>query len=393
MCATTGIAAINMGGEATTVNALLRYYDTASLEEAYTAGFLQATLRKHRRAGLRRILLDEVSMLDGHQLTLLVRALDEVNAVGDGWATSIEDEYEAEETAIGLTLVGDFCQLPPVKAPFAFESPEWGRFAAHTLKLTTMHRQTDPTFATALRWVRGGYAKAALEILRDCLADRLQPNFDGPTLLAKNDAVDRYNGLRLDGLKGGVVLSKASRWGTQRPDWKQVPEVLTLKPGALVMVLANCYDHDEGRYLYVNGDLGVFEGVNDDGTACVTLQRGGVQERVTRITRDNLQPLEVGERKKLKVAGLTDRIKGKSKVVGAVSYLPLRLAWASTVHKSQGLSLDQVQVNLREPFMAQPGMVYVALSRAREKAGLRIVGSPETFLARCVADKRLVEWL
>lgn len=392
LTATTGIAAINMG-DATTINALLKYYDTASLEEAYTAGFLQATLRKLRKAGLRRILLDEVSMLDGHQLTLLVRALDEVNGTGSGWETSTEDEEaEAQGMQVGLTLVGDFCQLPPVKAPFAFESPEWGRFEASTLNLTEVRRQADPEFVEALRAVRRGQPRAALEVLRDCLADKTLAHYDGPTLLAKNDAVDRYNGLRLDALKGETLVSRATRWGTLRPEWKNVPPELVLKAGALVMVLANRYDHEESRYLYVNGDLGVFEGFEGTG-ARVTLHRTGAEELVAPIVRENLQPLEVGERKALKAAGELERIKGKNKVVGAVRYLPLRVAYATTVHKSQGLSLDSVQVNLREPFMAAPGMVYVALSRARTQGGLRIVGSAETFLARCVADKRLEAWL
>jgi hypothetical protein len=323
-------------------------------------------------------------MLDGNQLTILVRALDEVN--GDVGV------LRGEEEEVGLTLVGDFCQLPPVKAPFAFESVVWDRFQPHVLMLETIKRQTDEGFVRALQAVRRGDAKAALETLQPCLAERTLHDYPGPTLLAKNDAVDRYNQLRLDTLKTPVELYRASRWGDQRTDWKQIPEELVLKPGALVMVLANCYDHDEERYRYVNGDLGTYEGKSVAG-AYVTLQRTGRRELVDWITRENARPLEVGERKALKEAGLVEQIKEKSRVIGAVSYMPLRLAYATTVHKSQGLSLDRVQVNLREPFMAQGGMMYVALSRARSLEGLRIVGSAQTFVARCTVDERVRGWL
>jgi ATP-dependent exoDNAse (exonuclease V) alpha subunit len=63
------------------------------------------------------------------------------------------------------------------------------------------------------------------------------------------------------------------------------------------------------------------------------------------------------------------------------------------VHKSQGLSLDKVQVNIRDAFFRAPGMLYVALSRARTAAGLRLVGSPQAIIERCVTDPRLKEWL
>jgi hypothetical protein len=389
LCATTGIAAVNLG-EGTTINAYLKFFDTASLIEMYTAGYLQAKLRKYRRAGLTRLLVDEVSMMDGDQLTVLVRAIDEVNGTGYDPTETGDDEADGELPPLGLTVVGDFCQLPPVKAPFAFESPEWARFDVQTL--THIWRQTDQAFVEALRAARRGHGQVAVETMRACFHPTTDSSFAGPTLLAKNDAVERYNRLRMDALHSTEASLPSSRWGDQRGEWKQIPEVLQLKEGALVMLLANCYDPEELRYRYVNGDLGEFLGM-EGGQPIVRLQRTGLDEPIVAVDREVTAPLEVGERKALKAAGEAHLIKAKSKLLGGIRYSPIRVAYATTVHKSQGLSLDKVQVNLREGFMGSPGMTYVALSRARSLAGLRIVGDARTFVARCTVDGRVSRWI
>ena len=159
-----------------------------------------------------------------------------------------------------------------------------------------------------------------------------------------------------------------------------------------MMVLANSFDQETQEYRYVNGDLGEFLGTLDR-KAQVRLQRTGCVETIPFISREVTEPLEVGEKKALKAAGQESIIKDRQKITGAVSYVPLRIAWASTVHKSQGLSLDHLQVCVREGFFAAPNMVYVALSRCRSLEGLRIVGTPETLIARCKTDKRLAAWI
>ena len=80
-------------------------------------------------------------------------------------------------------------------------------------------------------------------------------------------------------------------------------------------------------------------------------------------------------------------------VVGTVEYLPLRVAYGSTTHKSQGLSLDHVQINLRDGFFKSPGMTYVALSRCRTAEGLRIVGTVDGLRDRCKVDPRVRQWV
>ena len=80
-------------------------------------------------------------------------------------------------------------------------------------------------------------------------------------------------------------------------------------------------------------------------------------------------------------------------ITGWVRYRPLRLAYATTVHKSQGLSLDAIQLDLGSAFLASPSMMYVALSRCRTPGGLALVGNPEQVVAKTNVDPRVMEWL
>lgn len=398
LCATTGIAAINLGG--TTINGLLGYFDTKSLQDAFTIGFLSARLGKLWRAGVRRLIIDEVSMLDADQLTYLVRGIEEVN--GRGYVLDAKWDDEATPPNLGLTLVGDFAQLPPVKAPFAFESPEWPRFLDATHTLTEIRRQADPAFIEALRAARRGDGRAALDYFGPTLHNETDDHFAGPTIFAKNDSVDRFNQLRMDKLPGSLITFQSARWGEQRSEWGNpkkppttwgIPAALRLKEGSLVMILANKRDETR-RLVYVNGDLGTLIGA-DDHQAIVKMQRTGKEVGVDYVHREKLQPCDSARRTELRNLGQAERIAegGKWEILGAIDYMPLRLAYATTVHKAQGLSLEQVQVNIRDAFFKTPSMLYVALSRARTSAGLRLVGSAAAFVERCTMDPRIAGWL
>lgn len=376
-CATTGIAAVNMGGA--TINAALGYYNTQSLKDAYVNGWLLARLRKYRASGLTQWVIDEASMLGGDQLTILCMAMDAVNEDG--------------EEPVGLTLVGDFAQLPPINAPFVFEVPEWKRFADNVTILDKIHRQTDQDFILALRAVRKGNAQEALNYFADKFQPTKDDEFDGLTLFAKNEEVDRYNELRLRGLRGELVPFASYReMKVDKPapgEWRNIPETLYLREGALVMVLANKNVKDpEGKVVgwqYVNGDLGIFLGKVGDGrtpAARVKLHRSGEEIIIDYVRREKQVP-----------TGALGIKKDRWIVEGQIEYLPLRLAWASTTHKAQGLSLDKVQVSLINYFFGAPGMAYVALSRARTAEGLRLVSTPELFVHRCKTDPRIARFL
>jgi hypothetical protein len=421
LCATTGIAAINLGGE--TINSILGYFDTASLQELYLTGALTAKLGRLWKSGVRRLVLDEVSMLSGDQFGFLVRAVEEVNT-RDYILKTKTDEEDGEPPNLGLTLVGDFCQLPPVKAPFAFEAPEWDRIRAEGIvTLTQIRRQADAEFIAMLRAARLGRGKVVADyfLARQQIQQETDDHFEGPTILAKNESVDRYNALRLQRVEGAPVSFTSARWGKQRSEWGNpekppatwgIPEQLDLKEGALVMILANrrtILDPEfpnEKRLIYVNGDLGELVGAGDEiayykpggeavrkRVAYVRLQRTGEIVSVFPVERLVRLPCDSARRTELRKLGLEDRIDEKWEIVGGITYMPLRVAYATTVHKSQGLSLDRVQVNLRDPFFKSAGMLYVALSRARTAEGLRLVGSAAAIVERCTTDRRLGAWL
>lgn len=430
LAATTGIASVNLG-EGTTINALLKYFDTDSLREKYTDGKLHTMIRHLRNTGTRRIVLDEVSMMDGRSLTYITRAIREVNEgkhQQDDMVADAGDDENAQrqidttgDQQIGLTLVGDFGQLPPVpdtdnktgkkiNVQFAFESAEWPAFAPHITKLTKIWRQDAQDFIQALHAVRRGDRRALDFFTPDRFSDTTDDTFQGATIFAKNDAVDRYNQLRLDELRTSVMSYKAERTGVQRGDWKQLPDVLHLKEGALAMILANrrVFDREsgdkKGAMVYANGDLGTV--LEQDGNPgwIVRLHRNGRIVRVLPIIRTNTIPLEPGRRKELIQLYGKERlhehiptdingVEEKREIIGTVLYMPLRCAYGCTVHKTQGLTLDSVQVNIRDPFFQQPGMLFVALSRARTAEGLRIVGTPDGFATRCTVNPMVTPWL
>lgn len=405
LAATTGIAAVNLG-EGTTINALLKYFDTASLEESHVSGHLTATLGKLWKSGVRRILLDEVSMLDAVQLTCIVRSLQQLAGRGYTMDVRLADEVQAgmaeegldseQHLPISLTVVGDFAQLPPVKAEYAFESPEWEPFGQHTHQLTKIWRQSDAAFIGALMAARRGEVEPVVEFFRHRLEATQDPGFVGTTVLGKNESVDAYNALRMDKHKGSWARYATKRWGKPRGDWKNIPDTLGLKEGALVMILANKrlegFDGMPGPLVYANGDLGEVVECGAQ-TVDVRLYRNHEVVTVDYLKRLNTVPLEPGRAKELKGLGQDGLISEKNEVVGSVDYLPLRVAYATTCHKSQGLSLDAVQVNTREGMFKQAGLLYVALSRCRTAEGLRLVGSVDGLRSRVTVHKKVLGYL
>lgn len=402
LMASTGIAAVNLG-DAVTINSQLGYFDTADLQQKYTHGMIQQRLRRLRASGIRRLILDEVSMLDADQLTCLVRAVLELNSEAEVLMDSSK--------VIGLTLVGDFLQLSPVKGKYAFTSPEWHHFTEGTERLTEIRRQGDLPFIEALHGARGG--QETVDILCDYFAPRIErfqdTNFAGTTIVAKNQQVDRLNQLRHDQLPGTAESFASNRWSIARGEWKHLPVSLDLKPGALVMVLSNQYAPGERRIECANGDNGTFMGKNASGDAVVLLDRTPDHPVAVKwVTRDNKQPRKEGPRYVCSRKDCaTEMPDGKTKlcpncgasvkkdlyeIIGEITYMPLRLAYASTVHKTQGLTLDKVQIAIADPFFTAYGMLYVALSRARTPEGLRLVGTVELLRSRCRMDPEVQAW-
>jgi ATP-dependent exoDNAse (exonuclease V) alpha subunit len=163
------------------------------------------------------------------------------------------------------------------------------------------------------------------------------------------------------------------------------------------MILRNLYEKGDGtkKLLYANGDAGTVTDMDD---GCV---------HVVRESDNRLLPVRYVDEDDSEIIGykmetITDPITGKEETVkilektqptGGVHYMPVAQAWAVTVHKAQGLSLDAVQVNLPERFYGSPAMVYVAASRCRTPEGLVLVGGEKFLAQRCTVDPDAKEWI
>lgn len=409
LCATTGIAAVNLG--TVTLHSAMGLYPDA-IEDQFTSGWMRnkmhAIARQYRSLGI-----DEMSMLSATLLDMLHTTAQQVN------------EFKDVKHAFGLTLIGDFCQLPPIKEPWCFTAQCWEKFDNGTERLTKNWRQGDGSFLVALNHLRSGNGREGARALTQSgvhLTRGLDPNFDGTVILGRNAEVDNYNQLRYWKLKGHEFTYVSQRWGKQRSEWKNIPDVLKLKVGAYVMILANDIERDpithEPMFRWVNGDCGHIVDVSEDIVTeemtpddipqrppmmGIQLVRTGQTITLGMVKRDNKSKvapdhLSDDDVARLKGAPRTRAADGTYYEAGwwysgGVTYMPLRLAYATTVHKSQGLTLDRIQVDLRNSFLGQPAMTYVAASRCRTADGLHIVGDVGMIERRCKIDEAVRRWL
>lgn len=388
LCATTGIAGVNLG--TVTINSQLRYFDTDSMVNAFVSGRLVTRLAKIAQT-YRNLYVDEVSMMPAEQLDTLYQAVREANQRKGVTKSKNPD-------GLGLVLVGDLCQLPPIKARWIFEAECWPEFDAGTERLEKNWRQGDEQFLRSINHLRAGEGDAGAAALRATATEfssALDLHFPGTTIMAKNDEVDRFNWQALQRVRGDKFVVNSKRWHVARPpsEWNYIPPRLELKIGAYVMILAN--DTQSGEFSFANGDCGLIVG-RDANSVQVRLARNDEVVNIGSITRKvhTVDPDECGKLAPTPVWGQPHfDEKAEKYVIGEVSYLPLRLAWASTVHKSQGLTLDRVQLDLRNHFFSSPAMTYVAVSRCRTPEGLRIVGDEGLLARRCKIDPRVARWI
>ena len=258
----------------------------------------------------------------------------------------------------GLTviLVGDFFQLPPVskgrQAAFAFESRTWRELNPITCYLTEQYRQDDEAFLNVLSAIRSGDVEelhyeslASRELTGEALPE------DAPKLFSHNADVDRLNADALTALSGNArkfLMTTSGREnlveGLKRGCLS--PEVLELKEGARVMFTKNS---PQGKF--VNGTLGTV----------TTFEKGS-----------GLPVVETNAGLRVTAEPMEWQVEENGKVRASVAQVPLRLAYAMTVHKSQGMSMDAAVIDLSRAF--EYGQGYVALSRVRRLSGLHLLG-------------------
>jgi ATP-dependent DNA helicase PIF1 len=427
--APTGIAAVNVNG------CTLNSYCGIGMPKT-KSDFEKMWSRKKQLRKVEVMIIDEISMCSGEMLDNIEAQIRTIR----------QDPGNRAFGGVQVIVCGDFLQLPPVQVPpgandlrykkhgkvhlarvdevflnrgYAFQAECWKRSEIQTVRLTHVHRQGgEKQMVQALQAIRqGNITSDVTQLVTDCRAALETVNGIIPTkLYCKNIDVDRENHGELMTLEGGLVtflakdqieaevkqrsLSRNERYLLNRffePHQCRVKKVLELKVGAQVMLLQN---ENIGSKL-VNGSRGVVVGIKTAIEHCKELNerikkalQQGDPSAAAELERE-LAQAETHDFSLLPVVKFTSRAEpytilphGFSREVrglgSAIRFqIPLKLAWAITIHKSQGMSIDRLIVFLQDAFA--DGQAYVALSRSTSKAGLQVVG----FSDRCIKTSSL----
>lgn len=359
VCATTGVAALNLRDK---LQALFgQHVDTSTVYRWAGIGLGPRTgqpfdeylrfLRgrgyawegaKRRIRGTKTLMIDEVSMLPGRVLNFVDYVCKEVR------------DDPRPFGGLQVIAVGDFLQLPPVSKTgtydWAFASQVWQELDFASVTLRQVHRQDDPVFVDILNQFReGSLTKEGSKVLTARVP--VFPKRDLLRLFTHNTQVDKWNSYQLDCITSGEGIFDATGDGPKdEVEWLQknlvTPTKLRIRKGARVMVTANLPDPNVAESLMAaNGDIGNV--LNWDTTSILVKLDSG---------------------RTIAVAGHTWEFDPTREGSGTFTQFPLRLAWACTIHKSQGLTLDEALVDIRAA--REPGQAYVAVSRVRSLAGL-----------------------
>ncbi len=358
--APTGVAAIN--AEGVTIHSLFQLPPQLFLptDEARRQLFAEMQMRANKQRVLRNLellVIDEVSM---------VRAdlLDTIDAV----LRHFKHRPTIPFGGVQLLLIGDLFQLSPVareeewrllqnhyEGLYFFQARVFRELKPIYIEFEHVYRQTNREFLSILNEVRNN----ALTPNSLCvLNSRYVPDFKSKshiTLSTHNSKVDAINQREMDELKGKEYTYKATITDTFPESMYPIDEQLTLKVGARVMFIKNDSSTDK---LYYNGKLGVVTSLSKQ--AINVLCDDGTEVNVHNEVWENIRyNADFG----------SDQV--QSEIIGTFTHYPLRLAWAITIHKAQGLTFDQLIIDAEDAFAA--GQVYVALSRCRSLEGLTLL--------------------
>ena len=379
--APTGIAAINAGG--VTIHSMFglplrTFLPTTERVNSDFANNIADLMhhfkyRKDKIKLLREIeiiIIDEVSMLRADVLDMMDFSLRKVR------------RNQQKFGGVQMLFIGDLYQLPPVvrdehllkqyyPSPFFFESYALKELPVITLELTTVYRQKDEKFLDILNEIRDGEIG---EIDFDTLNERYIPDFEPDEesyvyLTSHNRMADEINQKKLKELPGKSHLFKAEITGNFNENQYPNEEVLELKIGSQIMFIRNDASSDKR---YFNGKLA--EVVDLDEKEISVIIDG--EDDIFKLKKESWdqKKYSLGEDKSI-----------QEEVLGSFKQYPIRLAWAVTIHKSQGLTFDRLIIDAGKSFAS--GQVYVALSRCRTLEGIVLKSkiTPEVIFA----DKRV----
>ncbi|BDS12161.1 AAA family ATPase [Aureispira anguillae] len=364
--ASTGIAATHMNGM--TIHAwagigVRTHLTQKDLEFMKTKKYLRDKLE-----AAKVLIIDEISMLHKTQLDMVNQVLKFFK--GNNYAFG----------GIQVIFSGDFFQLPPVgvqtennREKFAFMSKAWLEAKLAICYLTEQHRQEGGKLDGILNEIRSAsISPESIRLLEQAKNTHFEEGWEPPMLYSHNHDVNRTNNQHLRALSGKTNTFEASTKGNKKlvdllKNSVRAATSLYLKVGAKVMFVKNNYEQG-----YINGTLGKVIAYSADNFPIVELNNG------QQITAEPVQ------------WSIEDDL-GKS--LASFEQIPIRLAWAITVHKSQGMTLDCAKIDLSRTF--EKGQGYVALSRLKNLDGLQLSGFNETALQvdslAFKADKRFQE--
>ncbi len=341
--ASTGIAATHLGG--TTIHSWSGIGVKDKLSDQDIAKLIRKSYLKKHYLDTAVLIIDEVSMLHAHQLDL-------VNQLCQIFRQDLRPFGGMQ-----IILSGDFFQLPPIgkngqTAEFITKSAIWKKMNLRICYLQEQYRQDDAEFLNILNEIRSGWVS---EESHNLLTQKIDEDFNSdiePTkLYTHNIDVDAINLVELSKIQAATKQFAMTHRGRKKiveilKNSCLAPENLQLKIGAKVMFVKNNFE-----LKVVNGTLGEVVGFDEFTDYPKVKIKSG---KIISVKPDSWM-IDEGE-----------------KIIAEIRQFPLRLAWAITVHKSQGMSLDLAEVDLSKSFT--PGMGYVALSRVRSLDGLRLKG-------------------
>uniref|UniRef100_A0A8R1HMM7 ATP-dependent DNA helicase PIF1 n=1 Tax=Caenorhabditis japonica TaxID=281687 RepID=A0A8R1HMM7_CAEJA len=353
--AATGVAASQIGG--ITLHGFCGFLPQSSSAEQCVQQVLNQNQMVRQWKRCAHLIIDEISMVDSEffeKLEYVARCVRN-NSLPFG--------------GIQLIITGDFLQLPPVSKEepvFCFESQAWYRCIQKTIVLNNVKRQDDDVFVKILNKVRVGICDfKSADLLKQSAKHQFPPNVIPTRLCTHSDDAERINRRNLLNTKGDEKTFHAHDDDNFDSSFRTLAvKKLTLKVGSQVMLIKNI-DVNKGL---CNGSRGYVEKFSDNGNPLVRF----VSQKHTSI--------------EIRRSKFSVRIPGCD-TTAIRRQLPLQLAWAISIHKSQGLTLDCAEISLERVFA--DGQAYVALSRARSLSSIRIL----EFDASCVrANSKVIQY-